>query len=81
MALVWGEFEVLQNNSFNKGVHYCGSLLSLTAAVAATDRKGRGYWQSPRKRLTNSNYQWAGQKLSCRLDLKYSVALEKSTYV
>lgn len=38
MALVWGEFEVLQNNSFNKGVHYCGSLLSLTAAAAATDR-------------------------------------------
>lgn len=38
MALVWGEFEVLQNNSFNKGVHYCGSLLSLTAAAAAIDR-------------------------------------------
>lgn len=39
MALVLGEFEVLQNNSFNKGVHYCGSLLSLTTATAAaTDR-------------------------------------------
>lgn len=57
MALVLGEFEVLQNNSFNKGVHYGGSLLYLTttAAAAATDR----IWAHPYSR----EREWGWDKL------------------